>query len=338
MILTFGTMFQATQANIIVVNPGEDLNEILNNAKGGDTVLVKQGTYTNLILSNKKYSEKAPLVIRADGSEAVIVSGDTITRGSSLEITNCSYIVIEGLTFINAMWGIYVKSSSHIIIRNNEIYNTGQEGSHIGRSSRYIDILGNNIHNTGQFRSKWAEGIYIGSGSYRNNFPDNCEYIWIEGNHIYETGNAEGINIKGESFHVTVRNNKIHDIHPGTSVQHNEAGITVEGTENSIENEYRLSEKRDVWVENNTVWNVSDGYSDWNNGIMFFGTGVYILNNTVYNCADKGIYGNNWKNLGLQNYVYGNTISDCGTSMYLHPEVKVSESDPGKNPNSPQKW
>jgi len=339
MILTFGIMFQATQAKIIVVNPDEDLNAILNNTKGGDTVLVKPGTYTNVSLSNKKYSEKKPLVVRAYGSETVFVSGNTISKGSSLEINKCSYIVIEELTFINAMWGIYVKSSAHIILRNNEIYNTGQEGSHIGRSSQYIDILGNKIHNTGQFNSKWGEGIYIGSGSYSGtNFPDNCEYIWIEGNHIYETGNGEAINIKGESFHITVRNNKIHDIHPGTSVQYNQAGITIEGGANSLEHDYRLSEKRDVWIENNTIWNVSDGYSDWNNGIMFFGTGVYILNNTIYNCAEKGIYGNNWKDLGLQNYVYGNTISHCGTSMYLHTEVKVSESDPGKNPNSSQKW
>jgi len=339
MILTIGIMFQATQARIIVVNPGEDLNEILNNTLEGDTVLVKSGTYKNVSLSNKRYSEKNPLVVRAYGSDTVFVSGNTISKGSSLEINNCSYIVIEGLTFINAMWGIYVRSSDHIILRNNEIYDTGQEGSHIGRSSHYVDIIGNKIHNTGQFNSKWGEGIYVGSGSYYgSNFPDNCEYIWIEGNHIYETGNGEGINIKGESFHVTVRNNTIHNIHPGTSEQHNEAGITIEGVENSIKHDYRLSEKREVWVENNTISNVSDGYSDWNNGIMFFGTGVYILNNTIYNCANRGIYGNIWKNIGLQNYVYGNSISDCGTNMYLHTELNVSESDPGKNPYSPQKW
>jgi parallel beta-helix repeat protein len=237
------------------------------------------------------------------------------------------------------MWGIYVKSSEHILIRNNEIYNTGQEGCHVGRSSQYVDVIGNKIHKTGLFNSKWAEGVYVGSGSYGgSNFPDNCEYIWIEGNHIYETGNAEGINVKGESFHITVRNNKIHDIHPGTSEQYNQAAITVEGSENSIKNNYRLSEKRDVWVENNTIENVSGGYADWNNGIMFFGTGVYILNNTITNCSDKGIYGNNWKNLGHQNHVFGNKISNCGTAMVLHSEVKVNESDPGKNPHSPQKW
>ena len=337
--LIFEITIYSAMAEKIVVNPGEDLNAIVNVAQGGDTVVVKPGKYAKVRLAGKYFSEKKPLFVLAQEIEESIVMGDTITRSSALEIDNCSFIVIEGFTFTNAMWGIYVKSSVHILIRNNEIYSTGQEGCHIGRSSQYVDIIGNKIHNTGLFNSKWAEGIYIGSGSYSgSNFPDNCEYIWIEGNHIYDTGNAEGINVKGESFHVTVRNNKIHDIHPGTPVQYNQAAITVEGCENSIKNNYRISEKRDVWIENNTIENVSDGYSDWNNGIMFFGTGVYILNNTISNCANTGIYGNNWKNAELQNYVYGNKISDCKKSIVIHPELKVNEIDPGKNPLSPQKW
>ena len=339
MILIPGMMFQATQAKVVIVNPGEDLNSIINSAKGSDTVLVKPGTYAQVSLSDKNFSELNPLIVRADGSGTVLVKGDTIRSGSALEINNCSFIVFEGIAFTNAMWGIYVKNSSNIILLNNEIYGTGQEGCHIGRSSKYVDVIGNKIHKTGKFNSKWAEGIYVGSGSYgRSNFPDNCEYIWIEGNHIYETGNAEGINIKAESFHVTVRNNRIHDIYPGTSEQYNQAAITVEGGENSIKNNYRLSEKRDIWVENNNIENVSGGYSDWNNGIMFFGTGVYIMNNSINNCSDKGIFGSNWKDLGLQNYVYGNTITNCGTVMYLHPDLKINESDPGKNPHFPQKW
>ena len=338
-VLTIGIMLQTVQAGKIVVSPGNDLNQIINNAKGGDTILIKPGTYKNVSLSGKKFSAEFPLIVRPFDTTTVNISGTTISKGCSLEIIQCSYIIIEGLTFINSMWGIYVKSSDHIIISNNEVYGTGQEGVHIGRSSRYVDIIGNEIHNTGLFNSKWAEGVYVGSGSYSpTGFPDNCEYIWIEGNHIYETGNAEGINVKGESFHVTVRNNKIHDIHPGTREQYNQAGITVEGAANSIDNNYRLSEKRDIWVENNTVWNVSDGYSDWNNGIMFFGTGVYILNNTIYNCTNKGIFGNNWKNIGLQNYVYGNTVYNCSSIMDIDPELKVSSSDPGANPHSPQSW
>ncbi len=337
--LIFGFLTLKTQAKIIIVRVGENLNEILNHFVEGDTILVKSGTFSAIRLSDRTFSENKPLVVKAEESEKVVIRGDTTSTGTVLEMNNCSYIVIEGMKFTCAKWGIYVKNSNHILLRRNEIYSTGQEGCHIGRSSEYVDIIGNTIHNTGLFNSKWAEGIYVGSGSYgRDGFPDNCEYIWIEGNHIYETGKAEGINVKGESFHVTVRNNNIHDIHPGTSEQYNQAAITVEGCENSIKNNYRITEKRDVWVENNTIRNVSGGYSDWNNGIMFFGTGVYILNNTVSDCENRGIYGNNWKNAGLENFVYGNRFSKCGTGIELHPELKVIESDPGKNPHSPQKW
>jgi len=339
MLLTFGVMFQPTQAGSVVVNPGEDLNLIINNANGGDTVLIKPGTYSQVKLEEKNFSEHEPLIVRADGSGNVIIAGNSVSGGSAVELNKCSFIVFEGITFTNTMWGIYVKNSSNIILLNNEIYDTGQEGCHVGRSSKYVDVIGNKIHSTGKFNSKWAEGVYVGSGSYgRSNFPDNCEYIWIEGNHIFETGNAEAINVKSECFHVTLRNNKIHDIRPGTSEQYNQAAITVEGGENSLKNNYRLDEKRDVWIENNTIENVSGGYSDWNNGIMFFGTGVYILNNTIKNCTNRGIYGNNWKNLGHQNYVYENNVSDCGQNMVIHPELKVTESNPGGNPHSPQKW
>jgi hypothetical protein len=62
MILVPGIILQTLQAGIIVANPGNDLNMILNNTK----------------------------------------EGNTISKGSSLEITNCWYIVIEGLTFIKS--------------------------------------------------------------------------------------------------------------------------------------------------------------------------------------------------------------------------------------------
>ena len=335
----FGMLIQPVYSEVIRVKAGDDLNLVIHQAEGGDIILVEKGVYGPVTLSGRKFSEKQPLVVKAEGADPVIISGSSISKGSALDVNDCSYIVFEGLTFTNAMWGIYVKKSSNIILRKNEIHNTGQEGCHIGQSSKYVDVIGNKIHHTGKFRSKWAEGVYVGSGSYgASNFPDNCEYIWIEGNHIFETGNAEAINVKSECFHITIRGNTIHDIRPGTSEQYNQAAITVEGGDNSIKNNFRINEKRDVWIENNTIENVSGGYSDWNNGIMFFGTGVYILNNTIKNCTNRGIYGNNWRNMGLENFVYGNIISGCGESSVIHPELKVSETNPGRKPHSPQKW
>ena len=336
--LIFVFIFPAHSGNV-TVNPGDDLNRILNSAGKGDTILINGGEYGRISISDLHFSEMQPLFITGNDTGPVIIKGNGISKGSAMELTNCSYILLEGLTFTNAMWGTYIRSSQHIIFRNNEIYETGQEGIHVGRSSRHIDIISNQIHNTGKFNPKWGEGIYIGSGSYSgNSFPDNCEYIWIEGNHIFETGRSEGINIKADCFHVTVRSNYIHDIHPGTESQYNQAAITIEGGENSLKNNYRISEKREIWIENNTIENVNNGFSDWSNGIMFFGTGVYILNNKISNCDDIGIYGNSWKNMGHENYVYGNIINGCRISLQLHPELKIHQSDPGVNPYRPQKW
>ena len=337
-ILSLGFYFTG-YAGKINVSPGDDLNKVLNSAKRGDTIYISAGEYDRISLTDLHFSELQPLVIIGHPEGNVIVKGNEISKGSALEVTNCSYIIIEGLKFTNAMWGTYIKSSHHIVFRNNEIYETGQEGIHVGRSSRHIDILSNHIHHTGKYNPKWGEGIYIGSGSHAgNSFPDNCEYIWIEGNHIHETGRSEGINIKAECFHVTVRNNYIHDIYPGTESQYNQAAITVEGGENSLKNNYRVSEKREIWIENNTIENVTNGFSDWSNGIMFFGTGVYILNNNISKCDDRGIYGNSWKDMGHENYVFGNIIDKCRISLQLHPELNIHESDPGKNPLQPQKW
>jgi hypothetical protein len=337
-LLSLGFCFTA-QSGKVTVNPGDDLNKIINSAGKGDTIFLNAGEYDRISISDLHFSEMQPLFIIGNDTGPVIIKGSGISKGSAMEVTNCSYILIEGLAFTNAMWGSYIRNSQHIIYRNNEIYETGQEGIHVGRSSKYVDVISNHIHNTGKYNPKWGEGIYIGSGSYTgNNFPDNCEYIWIEGNHIHETGRSEGINIKAECFHITVRNNVIHDINPGTESQYNQAAITVEGGENSLKNNYRTSEKRDIWIENNTIENVNNGFSDWSNGIMFFGTGVYILNNNISNCDDRGIFGNSWKDMGHENYVFGNIINKCRIDLQLHPDLKIHQSDSGINPHRPQRW
>jgi hypothetical protein len=69
-ILISGMMLQIIQAGTIVVNPNDDLNKILKNAIMGDTILVKQGKYAAVTLSERNFSEKNPLVISAFSSVA----------------------------------------------------------------------------------------------------------------------------------------------------------------------------------------------------------------------------------------------------------------------------
>lgn len=60
--LICGNLLQTAQAGEIVVSPGNDLNEILNNTNGGDTVLIMPGTYKSITLSGKKSTLPTKLV------------------------------------------------------------------------------------------------------------------------------------------------------------------------------------------------------------------------------------------------------------------------------------
>jgi hypothetical protein len=325
-------------ARIVYIQNGSNLQAAIDQAKGGDTLLVKPGTYGSVKIQNKNFSASNPVIVKKDGTGTVIINGSNWKR---FEVINCSYWVFEGLK-IDAggveSSGLWIKDSHHIIIKNNEIKNIGHVGIHVNTSS-YIDIIGNEIAYTGRTQPAYGEGIYIGSGSTSAPFPDRNDYIWIEDNLIYECGYGEGINIKSEVFHCTVRGNTVRNIHPSTTSQLNQAAISINDAHLSVQNNYLLTTSRDTWVENNTVYAVSGGQrSGWNNGIFFGGIGVHVLNNTVYDCTDNGIIGHHWNNLGILNYVYGNTTYNNGTNVYINPVLNVKYENPSPNPNTPQEW
>ena len=333
--------FQLGTARTIIVQSGDDLDDQVEAAEGGDTVLIGPGTYGPISLYEKNYSALAPLVIMSDGTGTVTIEANLPSSGSAVDFDNCSYIVIEGVVLNEGLTCFYVDACHHIVIKDNEIKNAGQGGIHIGLSSTYIDMTGNYIHDLGLTNPQWAEGIYVGTGYYGTStvFPNNCEYIWIENNTLHDCGNGEAINVKGECFHVTVKGNTVYNIAPGTSTQYNQAAITMEGANNSIANSYRLTESRDLWVEENEVFNVSGGYSNWNNGILFAGNGCYVINNTVHDCDDIGIYCNSYATLDLPVYIYNNDSYSNGTNMTVGSGISsVYYTDPGTNPNLPQTW
>ena len=322
------------------VRSGDDLNSIINQANGGDTVWVEAGTYPALKIQDLHFSAEKPLVVKSIEKGGAIIRSLSNSSGTTLEIRDCSYIKVDGLVVEEGMWGLYVKSSNHIILSNNEVRDTGQEGIHIGYSSKYVDVIGNHVHDTGNTNPKWGEGIYVGSGSYgrHRTFPDNCEYVWVENNIVHDCGNGDGINIKGECFHITVIGNEVYNISPGTEDQYNQAGISIESAGNSIKNDYRLDEPRDVWIVNNVVHDVSGGYSDWDNGIMFTGTGNYVIGNKVFNCDNHGIYGNNYSALPHPTYLYDNNVYSCNEANQYNEGLIIKEENPGNNPNKKQHW
>lgn len=87
-------------ANTILVRNSEELQEAEKKAMPGDIILLKNGTWNNVLLRlNAKGTESAPVSFRAETAGKVIITGQ-----SRLEIGG-SYIVVDGLLFTNGFAG-----------------------------------------------------------------------------------------------------------------------------------------------------------------------------------------------------------------------------------------
>lgn len=313
-------------ATEITVSDGENLQEIINNANGGDVIIINGGTYGPLNISNKRFTLEAPLIIKG-GNAIPVIENPSISSGRSIQLNNVSYIVFDSLKIVGGMWGIQGFNADNIIIRNCEITGQGQEGIQIRNGSEYVDIINCHIHDIGLYNPQWGEGIYLGGDEGGN------RHFWIEGCKIHDCANGEAINIKANECEiVTVRNNHIFNIHPGTESQWNGGAIGIDQA-----NEDK-SRSREIWIEDNFIHNINNGLtSNGNSGIMTMGVGTYIVNNTIDSCEDRGIWMNAYN--GNTNFVYdyNNTITNCGQDIY-NGGVDHKTIDPGENPFSPQTW
>lgn len=329
LILWCAGLFTTLSGRTIPVSSGDNLANKIAGAVGGDTVLVGSGTYGGFTLQNRTFTRNAPLIIRAaPGATPLLSTGNWYL----VQITGCSYVVIDGLTTDGAGQPFYCTDVDHLILANLEVRNTGQEAVHIRGTSAYVDILRCHIHHTGSSAPQWAEGIYLGSG----NTPFmNTDYVWIEGNEINNTGNSEAINIKSQSYHITVRNNRIHDIAPGTATQYNQSALSCEALDYS----FRPGADPDIWIENNEIYNVT--YGQWANGMQLTSMGSRVKNNHIHDCRQNCIFFNNYVagSSPFTNYLFNNTLEGCGQGDYnTTSTLPISYTDPGTNPNQPQDW
>ena len=198
--VSIGTASAATH----YVNPGESIQDTVDAANSGDTIIVHAGTYTENVDVDKQ------LTIRSeDGSASTIVqashlyddifdvtanyveiSGFTVsgTTHSGIQLNSANHCAISDNTASNNGHGIDLRSSSYNELTDNTISNndwgitldssigntlTGNTVSNSGYAGIYLDSsIGNTL--TGNTANSNDCGIYLHSSSnnliYLNNF------------------------------------------------------------------------------------------------------------------------------------------------------------------------
>lgn len=299
---------ESPQGNEIYVSDTAELKAALLNASAGDTILLAPGVYESsdygkkaaLFASDSEGTEAAPITIKsAEPDDPAILKGTDTARGIVLYITG-SYWNIDNIVCCGAQKGIILDNSNYSVIKNVEVYETGQEGIHLRDGSSYCEIVGANVHDTG-LAGSYGEAVYIGSAKSTSGYVHECDHNIVRGCTLGPNVTDESVDIKEYTT-----GNIIEDcIMYGGGMTATDSFVDIKGNETIVRN-------NTCYAQDNA--NITDGFQlhcqvdGWGIDNQIYGNTVYFTGNTEYIVRS-------WN--GTSCTVYGNTrVPEDSSYMY----------------------
>jgi len=180
------------------VNSGESIQGAIDNATAGDTIIVRDGTYTENVNVNVDH-----LTLKSEhGYDSTVVLAAS-TRDHVFEVT-ADYVNITGFTVTGATGaasdyiytcGIYLYRAEHCIISDNNALNNWR-GIYLVYSSNN-SLMNNTVKDN-------KDGIYLYSSSNNNliynNYFNNTNNARDSGNNTWNITKTAGTNIIGGPY------------------------------------------------------------------------------------------------------------------------------------------
>ena len=327
------------------------IQDAIDDANWGDTILVFSGTYKEWIRINKqlfikgikKPGENIPIINGGDDHDTVIINADGCSfEGFKVRNGDSGYLqvgitlksnnnFISNCTSFNTGTGLFLTSSSNNIICFNEMYD-GWEGIRLRYESCNNQIFDNNIHshsNDELWLQDSSNNNLIFNNSFSHSIVENGVYIQGNSSHNVFQGNVissnhrRGIRI-GSGYNLTIVNNTFID--NGITVGGNWDSHTIENNTANGRPIYFYRNKNGIVVPNDaaqvilyncfnfTIQNLNLLKVD--NGVtLVFSSHNTISNNTISACCiGDGIH----LSSSSDNIISGNTIlSGCYYGIYV---------------------
>ena len=305
-------------------SPYATVQRALENVKAGQTIYLRQGTYTALNTFNVSGEEGKYITLRNYPGENPYLTMNNGTDGAILSLNGNDYIKIEGLEiggFSSAIaQGILLDGDeNHIIIRNNDIHNLlttkpgenedGEanailcygEGKTEELSINNIAIENNTIHDN---TTGWCESVSV---------TGNAKYVNVINNTVYNNTNI-GIDFYGNAGYCPIKalDQPRYCVAAGNTVYNSVcsyaecAGLYVDGA-------------RDIVLENNTIYDSMYGIEIGSEELQadYPVKNIIARNNLVYNNSAGGIRvgGYDKKKTGYvtDTKIYNNTLINNGS-------------------------
>ena len=183
-------------------------------APPGSTVLVRGGSYAEMVSINVSGTSAAPTTFQNYPGETPVLDGTTlaISDASSalLQIADQSYLVIRGFE----LRGLYSADANQTPV-----------GISINGAAHHLTLQGNRIYGLGTTVAAAGQGNALGIAVYGTDAQRAITDLVIDGNELFDLklGFSETMSINGNVDGFQVSNNHLHDV--------NNIGIDVIGYE-----------------------------------------------------------------------------------------------------------
>lgn len=232
----------------IVVNPGGSIQDAVNQAVAGDTVLVRPGTYAQKIsIAGKNGLSNAFITLRADPGAILDGTGlAPVGRQGMITIADSSYVRVEGFEIRNFIHNGADRTPVGILVQG---------------SGSQLRILNNRIHdikNTSNCKDPCAAGAH-GIGVFGTSSSGITDLL-LSGNEIYNNvlQASEAFVVNGNVNRFEVLNNNAHD--------NNNIGFDFIGYEGECGGCGANDRARNGIVRGNTASNNSSSTNPWYGG------------------------------------------------------------------------
>jgi parallel beta-helix repeat protein len=323
----------ATAGTVWTVEPGaSSIQDIINIAGDGDTILVLSGIYNEHVIIDKSLTiigeNRSNTVIDGGNAESVVkISASNVTikeltiRHGDVGITIGANIegatLLESNICLNTYWGIYGDRCGKAVIANNNISINGWDGIFLyasepsvlegnllfsnGREGVFLRYTSNNTLK-GNLIASDGVGVYIFSDDDPLRPSALAKGNIIENNRILN--NLCGIKIAHEASDSRQANNAIHD----NSIAYNGLGLNISG---------------------------SNGNRIYHNDFIDNSAQAFI-NESVDNTWDNGYYdgGNYWSDYNSLDSQWGSDQNETGSDGIFDAPYIVSPN-PGERDNYP---
>lgn len=285
-------------------NPVKSVNKAFSLASPGDTIILRQGEYTEKVVIQKSGTANNPITLKAAQGERVVLNLSN-TTSPVIKVTG-SYITLDGLEVKNSKSACVELNGTHITAMHLKVYDCVDHG--IYADGQFITIEKNDVTRTNlendrsasKIASSWGSAIKLRVGA---------DSITIRGNSVHNNW-GEGIAVTRGS-NVVVSDNTFFDNWGVNIYIDNSKDVQVvsnfsyctqnSGFERNGERAAGIAlgeEKYEGWgnqlariaISNNIVYNCGRGLISY--GAQQIGGGldtVTIRNNTFWNTTNTAL-------------------------------------------------